>query len=263
VNDAVAAAYSATAGAWAQGPERIYARLAEAMLACSPTSLVGRSVLDVGAGTGAAGAAAQAVGAASVVAVDAALGMLRHNLAGRPPAVAADALALPFAAATFDAAIAAFSLNHVGRPADGLREMLRVVRPGGPVLAAAYAADDTHPVKHAVEGALIAAGWKPPSWYEELRRDVVPLLATIDGCRAAADGAGLDADVHAIRVPFPGIGPGALVAWRLGMAQSAPFADALPPAERDALTADALGRLGPTPSSLERSMLVIAGVVRA
>ena len=43
-------------------------------------------------------------------------GMLAHDAGRRPPAVAGDALALPFAAGAFDAAVAAFSLNHLSRP---------------------------------------------------------------------------------------------------------------------------------------------------
>ena len=65
--------------------------------------------------------------------------MLAHQATARPPAVVGDALALPFAPSAFDAAVAAFSLNHLSDPAAGLREMARVTRPGGAVLGATYA----------------------------------------------------------------------------------------------------------------------------
>jgi SAM-dependent methyltransferase len=259
VSIGAAAAYSATGAAWQLGPGRVYDRLAEVVVGRSPVPLTGRRVLDVGAGTGAATRAVTAAGAAGVVAVDAAPGMLAHDADRRPPAVVGDALALPFPHGAFGAAVAAFSLNHVTMPAAGLREMARVTRPGGPLLAAAYAADDTHPVKAAVEAALRAKGWEPEPWSETLRTATAPLLATVDGCAAAARDAGLDVDVEAIRVPFPDLGPRDLVAWRLGMAQHAPFVARLAPGERDAVEADALARLGDAPP-LVRSILVLRAV---
>ena len=260
----LAAAYSATGGRWTRGPEQIYERLAEALVACSPAAMTGRHIVDVGAGTGAGGRAALRAGAASVVSVDAAVGMLDHDAAARPPAVAGDALRLPFVDAAFDAAIAAFSLNHVATPSDGLLEMARVTRPGSPLLASAYAADDTHPVKQAVEDALVAAGWRPPSWYHELRDHITPLLATVDGFRDALVSAGLGAGAHVadMRVPFDDLGPVELVRWRLGMAQHAPFVAALSDeAARDVFD-DALARLGPSPLPLVRSVVVAATVSR-
>ncbi len=257
MTDALAAAYSATGGAWQQGPGRIYDRLAEAVVARSRGSLGGCRVLDLGAGTGAASRAALAAGAAQVVAVDAALGMLAHDAPRRPPAVAGHALALPFARSTFDAAVAAFSLNHLTEPAAGLREMARVTRPGGVLLAATYAADDTHPVKAAVEAALAGRGWAPEAWYSALREETAPLLATLDGCAAAAAAAGLDATIEPVRVSFSDLAVHDLVAWRLGMAQHAPFLARLAPHDRDAVVADAVAILGDAVPPLVRSILVV------
>jgi SAM-dependent methyltransferase len=259
VTDSLAAAYSATGAAWQDGPGRVYDRLAEVLVARSPTALAGCRVLDVGAGTGAATRAALATGVAEVVAVDAAFGMLAYEAARRPPAAVGDALALPFVASAFDAAVAAFSLNHLTSPAAGLREMARVTRSGGALLAAAYAADDVHPVKAAVEAALAARGWTPAPWYADMRARAVPLLATLDGCACAADAAGLDADVELVRVPVPELGAHDLVAWRLGLAQHAPFLARLSPDDRDAVTDDALARLGDVPT-LERSILVLRAI---
>jgi ubiquinone/menaquinone biosynthesis C-methylase UbiE len=45
--------------------------------------------------------------------------------------VVADALALPFPARSFDLALATFSFHLWRRPADGLAEMGRIVKPGG------------------------------------------------------------------------------------------------------------------------------------
>ncbi|MDQ4069693.1 MAG: methyltransferase domain-containing protein, partial [Actinomycetota bacterium] len=134
-----AAAYSATGGRWQRGPGRVYDRLAHVLVGRSPVTVHGTSALDVGAGTGAATRALLAAGAARVVAVDTAIGMLAHDAASRPPAVVADALALPFPPASFGLTVAAFSLNHLADPAAGLAEAARVTRPGGAVVASAYA----------------------------------------------------------------------------------------------------------------------------
>lgn len=255
----IASAYSATGGSWERGPARIYDRLAAVLVSRSPVPLRGRCVLDVGAGTGAAGRAALAAGAAGVVAVDASVGMLAHEAAARPPAVTGDVLALPFATSAFGATVAAFSLNHLTDPVAGLREMARATRPGGAVLAATYAEDDDHPVKAAVVASLAARGWAPEPWYRSMAATAVPLLASAERFRAAADEAGLAGAVEAVRVPFPELDATDLVAWRLGMAQHAPFVARLPEAERHAAVRDALDRLG-DPPPLERSIVVLAAV---
>jgi ubiquinone/menaquinone biosynthesis C-methylase UbiE len=115
----VRASYDTAAAGWASGPGPVYTRLAEALIAAAPVPLAGRRVLDLGAGTGAAGRAALAAGAGQVVAADLATGMLRVAGAGLHP-VAGDAQALPFRAGSFDLVAAAFCLNHLpdgpGRP---------------------------------------------------------------------------------------------------------------------------------------------------
>jgi SAM-dependent methyltransferase len=256
---ASAAAYSATGGWWERGPARIYDRLAEVLVGCSPVPLAGARVLDVGAGTGAATRAARAAGAAAVVAVDAAFGMLAHDAATRPPAAVGDVLALPFVASAFDATVAAFSLNHLSAPARGLREMARVTRTGGAVLAATYAEDDAHPVKEAVAAALAARGWSPEPWYRSLAAATLPLLASPAGFGAAAAEGGLTATVEAVRVPFPNLEAADLVAWRLGLAQHAPFVAGLSQEQRSAVVSDAIDRLG-DPPPLVRSVLVLTAV---
>jgi SAM-dependent methyltransferase len=248
-------AYSATAGAWHTGPARIYDRLAEVLVQRCPAGVAGGRVLDLGAGTGAAGRAARRAGAGSVVASDLAVGMLRHDADRRPPAVAGDALALPFAGGSFDAVVAAFSLNHVTEPAAGLLEAARVLRSGGGLAVSAYAEDDVHPAKAAVDDACRACGWAPEPWIEGVRADAIPHLATVE--RAAVVASVLPgAAVDAVREPFPELAPLDLVEWRLGMAQAAPFVAALPPPDRSALVADALDRLG-DPPTLVRSFVVV------
>lgn len=254
-----AAAY--TGPAWERGPARIYDRLAERVVSALPVPLDGAAALDLGAGTGAATRALLAAGAGRVVAVDSAMGMLTHDATGRPPAVAGDALALPFTAGAFDATVAAFSLNHLADPAAGLREAARVTRRGGGLAASAYAEDDDHPVKQAVVAALAARGWTPEPWYQALQVDAAPKLATVDAARAAAEAAGIDAEVERARVPFPDLDAPALIAWRLGLAQHAPFVDALPTdADRAAVADDAAARLGDSWPPLERSVVILRAV---
>ena len=256
-----AGAYSGSA--WERGPARIYNRLAEVVVAALPVAVTGGSALDLGAGTGAASRALLAAGASRVVAVDSAMAMLTHDAHQRPPAVAGDALALPFADGAFDAAVAAFSLNHLADPAAGLREAARVTRPGGGVAASAYADDDDHPVKHAVVAALTARGWTPEPWYQALQVDAAPKLATVAAAGAAAEAAGIGAEVEQVRVPFHDLDATALIAWRLGLAQHAPFVDSLPTdADRAALADDAAARLGDSWPPLERSIIILRAARR-
>lgn len=256
----LAGAYSETGGAWEQGPARVYDRLAAVLINRSPVPVGGGRVLDVGAGTGAASRAALAAGAAEAVAVDAAFGMLAHHSTTRPPGVVGDALALPFAPSAFDATVAAFSLNHLTSPAAGLREMARVTRAGGAILGASYAWDDTHPVKEAVNDALVARGWAPEPWYTSLGVHALPLLATAERFADAARDAGLAAKAEAVRVSLPELDPRDLVAWRLGLAQHAPFVARLSSQERHALVEDALSRLGEKPPQLVRSVVLLIAV---
>ena len=228
-----AAAYSATSLAWQRGPGRIYDRLAETVVAACPVPVQGRLVLDLGAGTGAASRALLRSGA-SVVAVDNAIGMLLA-VAGfeapasagagpgpaTPPAVGGDALALPFASGSFGAVVAAFCLNHLNHPEAGVAEAARATAPGGAVVVSAYAEDDDHPVKAAVEQAATRAGWTPAPWYRNLKADAMPRLATAErmAAVAAAVPALGEARVARHEIPFPDLGPA--TQWLKGERQSA------------------------------------------
>jgi demethylmenaquinone methyltransferase / 2-methoxy-6-polyprenyl-1,4-benzoquinol methylase len=102
----------------------------------------GQRVLDVAAGTGdLARLFARRVGASGqVVLTDINASMLwrgRDRLVDTgwlTPAVQCDAERLPFAGGYFDCACIGFGLRNVTRKADALREMARVLRPGGCVL---------------------------------------------------------------------------------------------------------------------------------
>ncbi|WP_424855323.1 class I SAM-dependent methyltransferase [Streptomyces sp. SAI-170] len=90
----------------------------------------GTYVLDVGTGTGTAALAAQARGA-KVRAVDADAGMARLARTRGIDAQEAALPELPFSDGEFDAVVANFVLNHVGRPRTALTELRRVLKPGG------------------------------------------------------------------------------------------------------------------------------------
>jgi SAM-dependent methyltransferase len=257
VSGTLAAAYTAAGDAWQAGPGRIYDRLARELVDRCPGGVAGRRVLDLGAGTGAASRAATASGVREVVAVDVATGMLARDRASRPPAVAGDALALPLRDRSFGAVVAAFSLNHLTDPGAGLAEAARVLDLGGGLAVSAYAADDAHPVKEAVESACSARGWEPPDWHRVVRSEAMPLLATVKGATDAAACVLDGAEVSALRVAFPDLSPRQLVGWRLGMAQVADFVAALPSPARASLEADAMARLGPDPPVLVRSCITI------
>ena len=255
----VADAYSRSGTAWQRGPARVYDRLAEAMVRVSPVPLAGRIVLDVGAGTGAASRAIRAAGGIPI-ASDVAVGMLHAIAPVAPPCVAADARRLPFATRSVGGIVAAFSLNHLPDPACGLREAGRVVRRGAPLLASAYASDDTHPVKDAVNAAAAELGWTPEPWVEELRTVSTPQLATVERATAVAAEAGLDdVEVHRLEVAYPDLSTSELIAWRCGMAQLAPFVVRLEPPDQARLRARAAELLGTAPP-LVRRVIVIAAV---
>jgi demethylmenaquinone methyltransferase/2-methoxy-6-polyprenyl-1,4-benzoquinol methylase len=114
----------------------------------------GERVLDLCCGTGdLADMMAEAVGPAGrVVGVDFALPMIaeaRRRMAARARGearreaprifLAADALALPFHTGVFDAAAVGFGLRNVADPIQALREIHRVLRPGGRVALLEFA----------------------------------------------------------------------------------------------------------------------------
>jgi len=95
----------------------------------------GDSVLDAACGTGDFAVADLRAGAARVVGLDFSPRMLERARRKAPQVewVEGDLLALPFADAAFDAATVGFGVRNVGDLELALRELRRVVRPGGRV----------------------------------------------------------------------------------------------------------------------------------
>lgn len=128
--DGVARRYDITNTVLSAGQDRRWRKRTRQCLELTP----GCRVLDLAAGTGVSTAELRRSGAYAV-ACDFSLGMLRAGRAsrtrGQVPFVAGDALHLPFADASFDAATISFGLRNVADVPRALREMARVVRPGG------------------------------------------------------------------------------------------------------------------------------------
>ena len=138
----------------------------------------GATVLDLGAGTGDCARELRRQGARWVVAADFSRPMLRQGRSKRGLRgdggiawLQADALRLPFRAETFDAVTSAFLLrNLVDLPA-GLAEIVRVLKPGGRLVAL----DITRPPPGA-RGVLVRVGFE---------RLVTPLAGLLSGDRKA------------------------------------------------------------------------------
>ncbi|HSK54184.1 MAG TPA: demethylmenaquinone methyltransferase [Jiangellales bacterium] len=126
--DGVARRYDLTNDVLSLGQDRAWRRAVQRAVGAQP----GERVLDLAAGTGTSSEPFARDGA-TVVPCDFSLGMLREGKRHRPglPFVAGDALRLPFADAAFDAVTMSFGLRNVHDPDAGLRELLRVTRPGG------------------------------------------------------------------------------------------------------------------------------------
>jgi demethylmenaquinone methyltransferase / 2-methoxy-6-polyprenyl-1,4-benzoquinol methylase len=95
-------------------------------------------VLDVATGTGAVALELLRRKGCRVVGVDQSAGMLaeaRRRVDGRVRLVEASAEQLPFADAEFDGLTFTYLLRYVDDPAATLRELARVVRPGGTIAA--------------------------------------------------------------------------------------------------------------------------------
>lgn len=146
----------------------------------------GDRVLDAGCGTGRALPPLRAAVGASgtVIGADLTPAMLhaaaRAGRDGDGALLLADVAALPLRAEVLDAVFAAGLVAHLPRPADTLRELARVVRPGGvlalfhPVGRAALAArqgrrltdDDLRAEPH-LRPLLAASGWRMTSYADE------------------------------------------------------------------------------------------------
>ncbi len=236
-------AYEDGAEWWASGPALLYHRLAAALVAAGPSRLAGRRVLDLGAGTGVASDVLSAAGARPV-AIDLAHSMLAHRKHDRPPGVVGDAAALPFHDSTFDAVVAAFSLNHAPDPGAVLAQCRRVTRSGGWILASTFPSGADHPAKAVVETTLEQFGYRRPGWYATFKADIADRTGAPGALLEVALAAGLtDACVDRVAVDAGLDDPDVAVAWRLNMPHTIGFVAGLDPDTRAALHTSARAAL--------------------
>ena len=139
----------------------------------------GAAAIDVGTGTGLTLPllAARVGSSGRVVGLDSSTAMLAHA-AARAPAPPlelhlASAEALPFADASFDAAIATYAMTAVDDAALAVSELVRVVRPGGRIaIAEVHAVNWPTP---ALVNAAVTRALRPfNTWHTE--RAIPPLL---------------------------------------------------------------------------------------
>lgn len=112
-------------------------------------------VLDLGCGTGdLAREVLRQHPDAQVIAADFTAAMILRGRLRPPPQplwCLADALALPYATASFDAVVCAFLLRNVADLRQALREMARILKPGGQIAileTTRPAPHPLHPVRH-------------------------------------------------------------------------------------------------------------------
>lgn len=145
--DGVARRYDRTNTVLSFAQDRRWRRRTRQCLELQP----GQRVLDLAAGTGVS-TFELARGGVDAVACDFSLGMLRAGHAMRKrrdavPFVAGDAMHLPFRDGTFDAAVISFGLRNVADVPAGLREMARVVRPGGRLVVCEFSRPTWRPFR--------------------------------------------------------------------------------------------------------------------
>ncbi len=162
--DTIGTTYRATRRTDPRIAERIWAALGDA-----------RTVLNVGAGTGSYEPPGR-----DVLAVEPSAVMRAQRLPEAAPCLAATAEALPFADASFDAAMAVCTLHHWRDPVTGLREMRRVAR-----RVVVFLFDTSDPQQF---------------W---LTRDYLPEFAGLPGCRVLAALPDLATAIDATLTPVP------------------------------------------------------------
>jgi SAM-dependent methyltransferase len=182
----LASEYSEKAHAYAQQWSPVIAPMGKPLLDRLPLATA-RWILDVGTGTGALladlGAAARS---ARILAVDRADGMLRiaQRRTNHPLAVM-DAESLAIRSAAVDAATLVFMLFHVPDPVTALRDVFRVLRPGGAVGIVTWGRDDGVPGLSIWKEELNAAGAAPdyrdPVVMQQARMDTSDKLSALLG----------------------------------------------------------------------------------
>jgi SAM-dependent methyltransferase len=147
-----------------------------------------RAVLEVGCGTGVVAGELAHLSSARVLGLDVDAGVLAlaRRREGGVTCVQGDAHALPFPDGSFDVVVCHYLLLWLADPAQGVREMARVVRPAGAVLVCAepdYGGRVDHPAEMVGLGRLQAEALRRQGADPELGRRLGELCAAA-GLRA-------------------------------------------------------------------------------
>ena len=142
--DDVAARYDLTNDVLSMGQDRRWRKIVLDAVDPKP----GELVLDLAAGTGTSSQPFADRGA-TVVPCDFSVGMLAVGKRAKPhlPFVAGDGTKLPFPDNTFDAVTISFGLRNIVDPDAGLRELLRVTKPGGRVVVCEFSSPTWGPFR--------------------------------------------------------------------------------------------------------------------
>lgn len=152
--DTVAARYDLTNDVLSLGQDRRWRKRVVATV--DPQR--GERILDLAAGTGTSSAPFAEAGA-HVVPCDFSIGMLEVGKQQFPGLdfTAGDGMALPFADGVFDAVTISFGLRNIHDPLQGLRELLRVTRPGGRIVVCEFSTPTWKPFEAVYSNYLMRA----------------------------------------------------------------------------------------------------------
>ncbi len=198
--DDVAAKYDLTNDVLSMGQDRRWRRKVVELI--DPQR--GERILDLAAGTGTSSAPFAEAGA-FVVPCDFSIGMLEVGKQQYPGLdfTAGDGMRLPFADGVFDAVTISFGLRNIHDPLEGLRELLRVTRPGGRIVVCEFSTPTWGPFETLYSNYLMRA---LPSIARRTSSNPESYVYLAESIRSWPDQRGL-----AVRMAEAGWGP---VTWR-------------------------------------------------
>ncbi len=198
--DTVAARYDLTNDVLSMGQDRRWRKKVVAMV--DPRR--GERILDLAAGTGTSSAPFAEAGA-FVVPCDFSTGMLEVGKQQYPGLsfTAGDGMRLPFADGVFDAVTISFGLRNIHDPLQGLRELLRVTRPGGRIVVCEFSTPTWRPFETVYSNYIMRA---LPEIAKRTSSNPESYVYLAESIRSWPDQRGL-----AIRMSEAGWGP---VTWR-------------------------------------------------